>query len=835
MPWSNLLIDTDRAAPWAGGADVTKIMVDPSNFATSQMVMAVASDVGAGNAVKVTTKFMGAQWSQNAPDVTIPGPASMLITSSIWLPDNFNSNIASGMMQAYVGIATNMGVGSDVYLVQFGVPAGTVVDLNIGGPATTTNVYGLDGIGNVGSTSLLAAGSVYPTANNIPRVFRSTDSGYTWLPDLKRPTGGQTPFLGGWGTAHSILILSATDAIVGTHGADAAVSISNDFGVTWNGMSLCSEDIAVIKDLEIGSVFITTDSTAGVDAIWRSDGTNWERVFSQSIYGTADLITRSADGSTLFAYTTIAASPIYRSTDEGQTWAMLVGSPTAQNVFYALNSTNLLAGGNGQIYTSPNGGVLWFTRTCAIGNVMSLDIAPNGDMLAGGTTGVARSTNGGVTWTPVAAAVPGLTGYFVAFGANYINDSTIYATGPAAGDAGVWKWTFGTSTAWTRVDGGGSPCDVDWGWAIVTAPDYTAVTDAGMVYALDPTAAGDNGVTRIKGNRVNAEYMDTGYTAGPVHGLWVIPGTNTNTLYTIAGNSIRTYTDTLAVSGSGVTAVANSPTTATASWNPLGPAGATYLVVVNATPQTNFFTAVNGAGIVVTINNATQTATITGLAAGTTYSISVWVATPVSSFIFGAAPATFSTPPTPPVAPGNLVPANGAINIPVLGPAFAWAAPPGVVVDHYEWELSEDPLFGTFVDQQLSLAVPYFVFPGPLDYETDYYWRVRAVTAAGQKSVWVTSVFTTVAEPEPPITVEPPTTPTLTVSIPPAVTPTITVAPPDVTVTVPLPQTTVTTYSPPDIVLPEEETPTYIWAIVAIGALLTIAVIVLIVRTRRVV
>jgi Mg2+ and Co2+ transporter CorA len=35
--------------------------------------------------------------------------------------------------------------------------------------------------------------------------------------------------------------------------------------------------------------------------------------------------------------------------------------------------------------------------------------------------------------------------------------------------------------------------------------------------------------------------------------------------------------------------------------------------------------------------------------------------------------------------------------------------------------------------------------------------------------------------------------------------------------------------------MPEEKTPVFIWIIVAIGAVLTIAVIVLIIRTRRVV
>jgi hypothetical protein len=99
-----------------------------------------------------------------------------------------------------------------------------------------------------------------------------------------------------------------------------------------------------------------------------------------------------------------------------------------------------------------------------------------------------------------------------------------------------------------------------------------------------------------------------------------------------------------------------------------------------------------------------------------------------------------------------------------------------------------------------------------------------------------------VAEGIPPVTVEPPPTPTITVSVPPPVVttqpaPTITVEPPDVIVTVPQPTTTVVTVTqaPPIVNIPEDETPVYIWVIVAIGALLTIAVIVLIVRTRRVV
>jgi hypothetical protein len=156
----------------------------------------------------------------------------------------------------------------------------------------------------------------------------------------------------------------------------------------------------------------------------------------------------------------------------------------------------------------------------------------------------------------------------------------------------------------------------------------------------------------------------------------------------------------------------------------------------------------------------------------------------------------------------------------------------------YNFELTTDPTFATITVGTASPAVPYLVWGTALEYETAYYWRVQAVTATGV-SVWVTSVFTTVAEPEPPVTVEPPLPqPTPTIILP---TPTVTVVPPDVVVTVVPPDITVdipqptTTIIQPVIEMPDEVTPMYIWAIVAIGALLVIAVIILIIRTRRVV
>jgi hypothetical protein len=121
-----------------------------------------------------------------------------------------------------------------------------------------------------------------------------------------------------------------------------------------------------------------------------------------------------------------------------------------------------------------------------------------------------------------------------------------------------------------------------------------------------------------------------------------------------------------------------------------------------------------------------------------------------------------------------------------------------------------------------------------LAYDTFYTWRVRAMsgTVAGE---WVTSVFSTAkAAVTPTVTTTSIVIPTQTPAPVPTINlpqPTVIVNPAPITITIP-PGTTLPT---PTIVLPEAETPVYIWIIVAVGALLTIAVIVLIVRTRRVV
>jgi hypothetical protein len=150
------------------------------------------------------------------------------------------------------------------------------------------------------------------------------------------------------------------------------------------------------------------------------------------------------------------------------------------------------------------------------------------------------------------------------------------------------------------------------------------------------------------------------------------------------------------------------------------------------------------------------------------------------------------------VAPTLLSPASGETGVPA-SPLFRWSVIEDVVTT--DFELATDAAFIDVIDSQTFGAQQTYAYPDTLDLESAYHWRVRGHGGTGidaWTTPWAEGIF---------FTEGPPPTP-----IPPA-----------------------TVIVPPDIVIPpdEEVTPGWIWALIIIGAVLAIAVIVLIVRTRR--
>ena len=114
---------------------------------------------------------------------------------------------------------------------------------------------------------------------------------------------------------------------------------------------------------------------------------------------------------------------------------------------------------------------------------------------------------------------------------------------------------------------------------------------------------------------------------------------------------------------------------------------------------------------------------------------------------------------------------------------------------------------------------------------TTYYWRIRTNIAGPVRSPWSeTRSFTITELPEalPPVVIQQPPAPVI--QVPPA--PSITLQPPEIVLPAPPP-------APPEIVIPAAPAPTppipawALYVIIIIGAVLVIALIVLIMRTRR--
>jgi len=186
------------------------------------------------------------------------------------------------------------------------------------------------------------------------------------------------------------------------------------------------------------------------------------------------------------------------------------------------------------------------------------------------------------------------------------------------------------------------------------------------------------------------------------------------------------------------------------------------------------------------------------------------------------------------LAPVPLVPVNGMQDA-SIAPSFVWDMPvDGCAPISYDFQLATDAGFNNIVaEKNVTGAMGYTHTARDLDYDTDHYWRVRSVYGS-IKSAWTPiQNFHTMLEPKDPIDVTITQPPAVTVSVPPMVT-----VPPAQTITVSVPPAvtltqTVTSVPTPTITMPDQPTPAYIWVIVAVGAILTIAVIVLIIRTRR--
>jgi hypothetical protein len=623
------------------------------------------------------------------------------------------------------------------------------------------------------------------------------------------------------GTGLTVVDWSGDVAVAGTSGSESAFAVSTDDGIAFADISLIDTCLTTITDVGLsadGSVVYLT-SYDGLDAsTWVKEDGVWKRVLRLTLSSTPTSIVRVAPDEAESVYVAFTGTKdVYMSKDAGANWKhypayKLTGvqdmAVESDAVVYALDS----AGGG--ISKTTNSGASWGSRKTLDGvNGFMIALTPNGDILVGGSDGkIAFSTDGGSTFTATEKMVGDVSGDVrVVADADYDSNNIIYAS-----NTGVSLYR-GKASKTTSFSGRGPTLDSNH--------EITGLAEVGgLIYVLSANTT-DSKLWRNMGDLATADTaslahwsgLSTGneYSATP-QALKVSVSDGVNTFWavdTVGASDVDSATDPLATEGATLKAPASGDTIPV---NPQTGRAYTITFAFDRYPsskvtglQIQVATDSSFNGIItdqdVTVSKDSTAITIGPFAEypaeympGYTYYWRVRVNDVNGDYMLSpwSGIRSFEVEPATGVVPVLTAPGSGANDV-SRTPTFAWTPVEGAT--SYTFQIALDAGFTQPGWTTSGLTNNAYVAENELEYSTNYYWKVtpyQGTTPMGDAAV---GVFTTMAQPT-----APPTTP----------------AP--------------TTVTPPTVVIPTP-IPTYLlWTIVGIGALLVIALIVLIVRTRRV-
>jgi len=839
--------------------DVTAISYSP-NYAIDATMLAVTSAAGA---VPILRDNVGGVWNTisatgvnvGAAVTTIDYDAQVvavndwnLSLADIALPSDYNGTTPT-LRRAYVSIVGEngaaWGANFNVYRID-NVTAGIALNPGVA-------LWDLDYSGTYAAGTLMG-GLVTAAAGAVDVYYSSTAMTTTpiWYPATNAPTGttiaALIPAAGapvGLNMTSSARIDIASDfatsnlVCAGTPGTGSAFAISTNAGVNYNERGLIDNGGAALTFVAGSQIVLSpayaTDNTMFMIStnlgaapndtnVWRTTngGTNWDRVmtgnFATAGVGVIAISKEYATDGVLYVGDTTTVN-IFYSNSRGDGWAprtinaaigVTVADMAAPNgtILYVADSL----GGN--VAKSLNSGWVWTGANCKAtgsgGNLIS--IAIDGDTVVVGDNGgnVYRSADANTTWAQVGTTILALNNVYVA-----VKGNQVYAQ--LSGNGDIYRWDVGTSAVWYCPD------------AVPLLGLGIAISADNTLYALDPSVGGVNNIRRSIDPTLGpaAPWPTFAWVAGApaVAGVSmdVAPVTGSgNTLMLLTGTQLWTYTDILSAGSTPPTLLSPADgytmentdqatysvqnVAGVTSWNLIFSNDSTFINGIDLTnfqvpPSTQVF--VDISANTVGVSNELP---IYWMARANLPLIGPWSV----SRVVNAQPEIGVNAPAPAALATNL---EGRASI---TPVFSWGSFKSatgyqiqVCKAGSEFDFSGENLI---VDEILGPMTSY-ALTTPLEYDSAYAWRVRGLTAAGA-SDWSGAVgFRTE---EAPVTPTPTPTPTYTISIPAQPTPTYTINVPPAT---PAPTTGVT--------------PNWIYAIIVVGAVLVIAVIVLIVRTRR--
>jgi len=670
-------------------------------------------------------------------------------------------------------------------------------------------------------------GSILVAGHYDSNYVRYTDEPLATTPtfsaarSLKRPQG----------TDPVVLAWADGKVLAGTSGNESSFCVSENNGKSFNGISLVDTDIAAIEDVGISAdgskVYMATSDTGSTDlSVWRKDS-SWQRILSVTGTTGNGFIVRMAPESADVIYVAKRdAKTIYYTQDAGEEkWFTRSARYNLQDL--AVESEDVAYIGidsSASVSKTTNGGFTWGSSKATNlsgGNIHTITSISEDNVIVGSTSGyVSYSTDGGSNWTRIDKQIES-GALLTQVAASGLSDGDYIYCVSSEASATARRWEIGTSASWTdlELDGKISSGYSSYGISLFDGVLYVVSangSDSEMLVSLSPTVS-----VPLSG------YWSTASSAGEVYNtapsaLKVSASGDNIKLWAInnANGTLYSFTDILAKAGPtlvgpadgkriGVNSITGYANDVSLTWE-RPPKGRSYDYNVSIALDSGFTEKLPDQSK--TSSSASPNLVLSGSSfnTGTTYYWKVRVAQDGPLKSPWSVTRSFTIEPGAEVVPTVLAPQNGATTT-KQKPSFSWS--PVSSATKYRFVLANNAeLTAPLVD--ITTASTAYAVTTDLAYGETYYWAVRSIEPI-EGSWSAIANFSVMAKP--------------------------TVAAPPVVVTeVPAPVINIPAAPPAqEIVIPPapapapQIAPAYIWAIIIIGAVLVIAVIVLIVRTRR--
>ncbi|MFC1942786.1 hypothetical protein ACFLWU_06190 [Chloroflexota bacterium] len=816
--WNDAVVDASWTNLVMGSIDFFKAIAFSPNFPSDQVMVAVSEETGAA-AVTGYARYHIASFNQKKWDANVFSSYPVTIESSTNLTINA---VDIALDPEYLG-------GDDTTRVAF---------LGMSANGTTTDLGGIYRLKDTALKELKLTTAIKSVAwdgtnlaagdyeNN--NVYRCADA-LASSPTVSTSSGNKEIGVDGSGNDQTIVRWNGTTLVGVKQGPSSAFSRSTDNGKTWNDISLIDNALTTMKDIWVspdGSVtYLLTDDGAEV-ALWRQ-ASAWTRVLTIADT-TNTYIVRGADSDPDVVYIAdIGGTTMYYSTSGGvEKWTTRasrynVADLAVQDADIAYVANNA----NDEVSKTTNGGFTWGSDKdsgASGGLCASLTMLGDDQLLLATTTGyVAYTADGNSSWSKVATQL------------SQSGNTQVTASGLAEGDyiyasvnhasATIQRWEIGQSgTTWKNLSAPTSTANQCYGIALYDGILYAANSDGTnsvVKRTLEPTTG-----TPSSSKWSTVSVSGVAFTATP-SSMRISSGSNIITLLDATSQAYYTMTDTLA-SGTvlelaapaegfqnAINPVSGNSQDVAFSWSKPTTGTIAYDVRIWASDGSTILTtasraATDGATPNLLIGPNQSGTQVLNWAPGQTYYWNVRTSSPIYSP--WSEKRSFTIEPLGAQVPNVLSPVNGG-EISNTNPAFSWSPVAGTT--SYEFQLGLSTNFGKALTSETVAATGTRPLV-KLDAGMTYFWRVRAV--APVMGDWSAIANFEIAEP--PAAAAPPIeiiqTPPPVIQIP--------AAPPANVIQIPA--------APAP---PAQIAPSYIWAIIIIGAVLVIAVIVLIVRTRR--